>query len=160
MRLRLPRRLEDLPWEALYETKESFLSSSERFSVIRDFAEDLPPPPEWTGQGRPVGLLLVLPQGSGLDLVTERVRIEQRVAIQGDSVVLAVLEGQVTGDLLRERLRERKWDVVHFAGHAKTNEKGEVLIRLNGAERPSRSTGWRPRSSPRCSTAAESGSSS
>ena len=58
--------------------------------------------------------------------------------MQGNSVTLEVLEGQVTGDLLRERLRERKWDVVHFAGHAKTNDRGEVLVRLNSTEGPDR----------------------
>ncbi len=65
IRLKLPRRLEELPGEALYETKESFFSSSERFSIIRDTVEDLPSPSEWTGHGRPVGPLPVMPQGQG-----------------------------------------------------------------------------------------------
>ena len=65
IRLKLPRRLEELPWEALYETKESFFSSSERFSVIRDVAEDLPAPSEWTGQGRPWVCWWSCPRGRG-----------------------------------------------------------------------------------------------
>jgi hypothetical protein len=136
IRLRLPRRLEDLPWEALYETSVTFLSSSERFSIIREAAEDLPAPPAWSGQDRPVGMLVVMPQGTGLDLATEKARIEQRASVQGASLRLEVLEGLVTGDLLREKLRERSWDVVHFAGHARTNNGGEVEVRLNSADGP------------------------
>jgi CHAT domain/SIR2-like domain/TIR domain len=136
IRLKLPRRLEELPWEALYESTVSFFSSSERFSVIRGVPEDLPAPPPWTPQDRPVGLLLVMPQGSGLDLASEKSRIQQRADVQGPAVTVEVLEGQVTGDLLRERLRERRWDVVHFAGHAKTSDRGEVLVRLNSAGGP------------------------
>jgi hypothetical protein len=134
IRLRLPRRLDDLPWEALYDTQEGFLGTSQRFCVIRDVPEKLRDPPPWSGGERPVGILLVMPDGSGLDLDTEKARIQQRVRVQGDAVRLEVLDGWVTPDRLREALDRSGWDVVHFAGHARTNDRGEVLIRLNGSD--------------------------
>ena len=136
VRLRLPRRFDDLPWEALYDRREGFLGTSERFCVIRDLPEDLPSPPPRAGAGRPVGVLVVMPQGSGLDLATEKARIQQRAAVQETAVRVEVLENAVTPDSLRAALGRGGWDVVHFAGHAKTNDKNEVLIRLNGADDP------------------------
>ena len=137
VRLRLPRRLDDLPWEALYDAREGFLSTAGRFCIIRDVTEHLPPPPGRASKGEGIGILVVLPDGSGLDLSTEKARILQRAAPHGEAVRVKVLEGSVTPDILRKALEGGGWDVVHFGGHARTNDKGEVLIRLNGADGPS-----------------------
>ena len=138
VRLRLPRALNDLPWEALYDPLDSFLSTSERYCVIRD-VPDLPGPADQADAprgDRPVDLLIVLPAGSQLDLATERAWVQKRAGRQGDAVHVEVLEGKVTADTVREALERGKPDVVHFAGHARVSDKGEVQIRLNGGDEP------------------------
>jgi hypothetical protein len=134
VRLRLPKKLENLPWEALHSSRDGFLGTAERFSLIRDVPEDIPTQPQRDAEGRPVGVLVVMPRGSGLDLAAEKNRIEERLKPQGDRVRLRVLDGKVSPDDLREELGRGGWDVVHFAGHAQTNDQGEVLLRLNHAD--------------------------
>ena len=132
VRLRVPRELESLPWESLHDsTLEGFLATSERFSIIREVAEDLPPPPDRRAPGPPVGILLVLPEGSGLDLGRERELIARRAADRGPDVRLEVLDGRITPDRLAEAIGRGPWDIVHFGGHADTNPAGEVVLRLN-----------------------------
>jgi hypothetical protein len=136
-RLRMPPELEVLPWEALFNDAENyFLATRERFCVIRAGSSDArsrpfgpaPPPP---AVGHPPGILLVMPKGSGLDLARERRTILERTAALSDMVQVAVLDGTVTAKALGEQLRSRPWAVVHFAGHGRVNDRGEVELQLN-----------------------------
>ena len=69
VRLDRPRELEPLPWEALYN--KGFLATEERWCIIRETPEGLDPFEPWEDRGRPLGILLVMPEGSGLDLARE-----------------------------------------------------------------------------------------
>jgi hypothetical protein len=138
LRLSLPRELEDLPWEGLFDG--GFLATDERSCIIRETPEDLDPPVPWEGRGRPLGILLLMPGGTNLDLAGERELIMRWAAEQGEEAVrVEVMDGRVTPDRVRDAIRTGAWDVVHFAGHARANARGVVALRLNG-EAPS--DGW------------------
>jgi hypothetical protein len=133
-RIVIPPALEALPWETLYDSRLGFLATNQRFAIIRDMPEQLDRPEAWKGSGRPLRLLLVTPEGSGLDLGKERDFIMRRTAELGDAVEVGVLDGPVTVNRLRKTLSEKEWDVFHYAGHAQTTARGEVEIRLNSED--------------------------
>jgi hypothetical protein len=136
-RLKLPRELEALPWEALYNEPESyFLATREQFCIIRAGSSDARTRPFGKAPPRPVAgdppaVLLVLPKGSGLDLARELRTIQARTASLGGSVLVAILDGPVTPKVFSERVRSRPWAVVHFAGHGRVSASGAVEIQLN-----------------------------
>ena len=132
LRLILPRSLESLPWEAMYDADGGgFLATLERFCVIRGGSTSLDPAAPWSSKGRTPGILMVLPGGSGLDLSRERKAVLGRAATQGDAVRVSVLDGTVTLDRLRDEIRTGKWDIVHFAGHGRSGTGDVVELALN-----------------------------
>ena len=134
IRLCLPRALESLPWESLYDPAATFLATQERFCIIRDVPEDLDQPRSWAGTGRPLQMLLVMPEGSGLQVERERDLITRRVSELGDRVRVVSLEGRVTPNRLRKVLNSNTWDILHFAGHARSSPDEEVEVRLNSED--------------------------
>jgi hypothetical protein len=133
LRLALPRALEGLPWEALHDPDGGFLANREQYCVIRTGSRESAPAPEWGEAGRKPGVLLVLPSGSDLDLDRER-RIVADLVAASAGVRLEVLDGTVTLDRVDRRIREGTWDVVHFAGHGRSDEKGRVELLFNDEE--------------------------
>jgi CHAT domain-containing protein/SIR2-like protein len=140
IRLDVPGPLRYLPWECLYdETRASFLLNDPRVSLIRDTLDVEPPAARLAGTP-PIQMLAVIPQGSNLNVEKELHSLEVAVAKLGDAVVLSRLDGQVTPDRLGERMRERRWDVVHFIGHGDV-VGDEARIRLND-DNPEASDNW------------------
>jgi hypothetical protein len=134
IRLCLPRGLEALPWESLYDPSSTFLATQERFCIIRDAPDEFEPPRPWEDTGRPLRMLLVMPEGSGLQLERERDLLTRRLAALGDRICVVPLEGKVTPSRLRQTLAAAAWDILHFAGHARTSPDQEVEIRLNSED--------------------------
>jgi hypothetical protein len=136
LRLSLPKELESLPWEALYDEQETcFLGTRQQFCVIRSGTQRLgsahdPARPRPTSSGPP-GILLVMPRGSGLDLARERGCVLARIAAVNGAVRVEVLDGVVTLMALQERIQSRSCAIVHFAGHGRVNDRGEVELQLN-----------------------------
>ncbi|MCP4655078.1 MAG: CHAT domain-containing protein [bacterium] len=141
-RLTLPPELEALPWEALYHEREyGFLSCHPLHSVLRSppaAIEPPAPPPPLAGKLR---ILAVVPAGSGLDVEREWRNLDLAVERVRERVDLQKLAGQVTPDLLAEKLRDGPWDVVHFIGHGEHSPKGRTTIRLN-SEDPGEGEFW------------------
>jgi hypothetical protein len=132
LRLRLPTELESLPWEALFDAQEKmFVGTREQFCVIRTGARRFDPASPRPAGGSPPAVLVVLPKGSGLNLARERGSILTRVAATNGAVQVEVLDGVVTVKALRERIQSRPWAVVHYAGHGRVNDGGEVELQLN-----------------------------
>ena len=108
-----------------------FLSTLERFCVIRGGAGPLDAAAPWAARGRTPGVLLVLPGGSGLDLTRERKAVLRHAAPQGEALRVNVLDGTVTLDRLRDEIRTGLWDIVHFAGHGRSADGDVVELALN-----------------------------
>ncbi len=144
LRLVLPPALEDLPWEAMWDSDELSLATSSKASLVR-WPADVPAPAAPAASGRLTRLLVVIPAASQLQTSSEWERIRQSVAAVGEAIQLVTLDGQVTLNRLAQTLREG-WDVVHFIGHGRLDERGQVQLRLNpepGSD-PEADPGWVP----------------
>ena len=75
-----------------------------------------------------------MPEGSGLQVERERDLITRRVSELGDRVRVVSLEGRVTPNRLRKVLNSNTWDILHFAGHARSSPDEEVEVRLNSED--------------------------
>lgn len=130
-RLAVPPELEYLPWETLYDEKSrAFLSAHPRFCLMRDG-------PANSGGRRssgPLSVLVVIPEGSNLQVAYEWKNLQNAVAKLGPAIRLELLDGLVTPDRLATRLDEG-WDVLHFVGHGKVDGDQLVRIRLNDETR-------------------------
>ncbi|MES1245897.1 MAG: CHAT domain-containing protein [Acidobacteriota bacterium] len=131
-RLNLPAELEPLPWESLYHERDFGFVSSHRDHVILRLPPDVidapAAPPQITSALR---ILVVIPMGSGLGTDTEMHNLRVAVGSVGDSVLLDNLAGRVTPDALENRLRDGRWDVLHFIGHGELGDNGRTKVRLN-----------------------------
>ena len=108
LRLDLPAELRALPWECLYEEERApgFLLNEPGYSLVRDTPHvDLPEiPPKRT---LPVRMLVVIPQGSNLNVEKELHGLDVAVASSATPSIPRFCSGQVTPDRLcaPDRLR-------------------------------------------------------
>ena len=131
MRLRLcidPPALSALPWELAYDrTRDTFLATSSetpltRYINLHEPIDDLRTVP-------PVSVLVAIPDGSGLDVATERAIIEDALSELGDAVSVAVLEGSVTRSAISQALVAGQHHVFHFIGHGQfSNDDGYLVL--------------------------------
>ncbi len=123
--------VEHLPWEALHdEMTSSFLGTDLRYCLMRPPPRGCPPalkPPreEW-----PLRVLVVIPEGSGLQVQYEWNNLRSLARSLGDALHVEVVEGRVTPDRLLQELKAAPWDVLHYIGHGDVSEEG-IAIRLN-----------------------------
>lgn len=126
------RELESLPWEAMYDQDGGFLANQERFCIIRLGTHMICPARPWSDPGRPPGILLVIPTGSGLEMVArEQLAVLRRAEKLGAAIRVETLPGPVTHERMRDAIASGDWDVVHFAGHGRADEHGNVELQLN-----------------------------
>jgi CHAT domain/SIR2-like domain len=141
LRLDLPAELRHLPWECLYEEERApgFLLNDSAYTLVRDTQgfELTPAPPRRT---LPVRMLVVIPEGSGLNVEKELHGLDVAVAKLEEAINLSTLSGQVTPDRLRSKMDETPWDIVHFIGHGQVVD-GDALVRLND-ENPENADQW------------------
>jgi hypothetical protein len=131
IRLSLPADLETFPWEALYdERRRSFVAIEPGYSLLRD-GVDVRPPALADREARPLSVLAVIPEGSGLHIDHEWNNLRLAVGQLGDGIRLERLDGRITSARLLEKLRSRSWDVLHYVGHGEVGAEGTVRIRLN-----------------------------
>jgi CHAT domain/SIR2-like domain len=141
LRLDLPAELRHLPWECLYEEARGFgfLLNDPRYVLVRDT-----PAVETreiaARQSLPLRMLVVIPQGSQLNVDKELHGLDLAVSRLGDAIEYAVLQGEVTPDRLNDRINSERWDVVHFIGHGDVVDD-TVRVRLN-SEDPENPDQW------------------
>ncbi|MEK7785607.1 MAG: CHAT domain-containing protein, partial [Chloroflexota bacterium] len=130
LRLRIePPELSVLPWELLWlGTDLDPLSVSTRHVVTRYI--ELSAPVREMISPRPLRLLGIIPQGSGLNVEKEKKALEGAIAELGDSLQVLWLEGIVTIDRIREELGRTEYHLVHFIGHGAMKD-GQATLRLN-----------------------------
>jgi len=138
VRLRVPPDLDDLPWEAAYdETAGRFVGGHRRSSIIRDPWRDVGLAPVRTRSAQLVRMLVVVPTGSGLDVNTELRRMREALAPVMGAITGALhgagpreLHERATASELRRVLAEGRWDIVHFIGHGRVNDRDGTSLRL------------------------------
>lgn len=133
-RLRVPKKLEGLPWETLHDERQvGFLAGHERYCVVREPPESITPPQLPAREGGPLAVLVVIPTGSHLQVEHEWNNLKDAVAQlkEHKAIRLKRMDERVTPDQLYKQLSTRHWDVVHFIGHGELDPGGVARIRLN-----------------------------
>lgn len=123
--------LDDLPWEAVVDTKlNRFLAGEPRYAVVRTPPRDVVYP-AWprAHEGR-VRMLVVVPEGSGLQVGFERLNLD-RLAQSCGNFEVKVLGGKVTIEALDKKLDEEPWDILHYIGHGECTADGKMKITFN-----------------------------
>ena len=128
VKLDVPEDLQSLPWESLYDSTLRAISCHQKISLIH--CRSLGVATAAPNKTDRLGILVVIPEGSGLDVNKEWENLRISVAKLGNAVEVVPLRGQVTPDVFSKRLRSRTWNVVHFIGHGRLNDS-YVEIRLN-----------------------------
>ncbi|MEK7327209.1 MAG: CHAT domain-containing protein, partial [Chloroflexota bacterium] len=112
----VPDELNVLPWElARLSANEDPLCVSSQNAITR-YLEMKVPERDLTTV-KPLRMLGVIPQGSGLNVEKEKDALDKAVAGLGESLQLTWLEGAVTTDRVRDALGEADYHIIHFIGH-------------------------------------------
>lgn len=141
LRLDVPADLRHLPWECLYEEARGFgfLLNDPRYVLVRD-TPGIEPREIAPRQALPLRMLVVIPQGSQLNVAKELHGLDLAVSKLGAAIEFSVLQGEVTPDRLNDRVNAEPWDVVHFIGHGDVVDD-TVRVRLN-SEDPENPDQW------------------
>jgi hypothetical protein len=107
-----------LPWELLYDPERGeFLALSQSSPVVRGVAQRQPQAPfAVDGPLRILALAASPASLRSLDIVAERARLEQAVALTDGAVELVWVAGATWRDL-QDSLLRGPWHVFHFIGH-------------------------------------------
>jgi hypothetical protein len=128
-----PPELSSLPWEFVYDPKQSYLGLSSRTPLVR--YPDVPHPIERLKVTPPLRILGMVASPRGLpqlDVGHERRRVEEALrGLQAMTLVeLTWLEGQ-TWRHLQWAMRRGPWHVLHFIGHGgfdPETEEGAIAL--------------------------------
>ncbi len=127
-------QLKLLPWECLYfddyEGGAGFLSCHPDYAVVRAPLRGTSAPIEPLTVKDKLRILVVIPEGSGLDVDREWRQLDTAIERVREQVDLKRLSGHVTPDVLADKLRAERWDVVHFIGHGQADGV-RTTVRLN-----------------------------
>ena len=131
MRIRLmltPPEVAALPWEFLYDQRSKcFLSTSGKTPVTRYIK--LFEPIRSLKITPPVKVLVLIPEGSGLDVEKEK-RIISEALADLETTQISMLEGKVTRSGISRALVEQEYHILHFIGHG-TFEKDQGYLVIN-----------------------------
>lgn len=130
VRIRLmitPPEIAALPWEVLYDQRNKcFLSTSGKTPLTRYVR--LFEPIKSLKIHPPVRVLVLIPEGSGLDVEKEKSIIREALG-KLDAVSIKILEGRVTRSAISAALVEERYHILHFIGHGVfESEQGYLVI--------------------------------
>jgi hypothetical protein len=132
VRLRLwisPPELHGLPWELarMSPDDEPLAISTDhtlaRYLEVSSAERDLT-------TVKPIRMLGIIPQGSGLDVEKEKEALTGAVSRLGEAVQLKWLEGIVNTERVRDELGEAEYHILHFIGHG-TFKNDVASLQLN-----------------------------
>jgi CHASE2 domain-containing sensor protein len=132
VRLRIePPKLAALPWELLYDrfadrffatsTETPLVRYTELRKVIRELKVQLP-----------VRMLVVAPEGSGLDARTETANLFQAIKGLEEQIKTKLLDKGVTYTAIRDLLRDEEFHLLHFIGHGEFLNDHPLLVLDDG----------------------------
>jgi CHASE2 domain-containing sensor protein len=130
VRIRLmisPPEIAALPWEVLYdERSKCFLSTSGKTPLTRYIR--LFEPIKSLKIHPPVRVLVLIPEGSGLDVDKEKAILRKALG-ELETVSITILEGRVTRAGISAALVEERYHILHFIGHGVfESEQGSLVI--------------------------------
>ena len=106
--------LNGLPWEFMQLGDDPIATSKytvlTRYIEMEEMVKDVAAP-------KPLRMLGIIPAGSGLDTEKEKAALDKALAELGKSLELTWLEGKVTKDMIRDKLGEAEFHMIHFIGH-------------------------------------------
>lgn len=137
MRIRLkisPPEIAALPWEVLYDqSTRCFLSTSGKMPLTRYIQLD--EPIKALKIEPPVKVLVLIPEGSGLEVGKEKAIITEALG-ELEPVEIRVLEGKVTRSAISRTLVEEQYHILHFIGHGIfESNQGYLVINSEQEER-------------------------
>lgn len=143
IRLRIvPPELSVIPWELLFDG-DRFLATSTKTPLTR-FIE-LRAPIKELKTTLPIKVLLVIPEGSGLDTAAETHSVMTALKDLGEDVQYHVLDKKVTRQAIRDALKENPYHIFHFIGHGSYNENHHGCLALNAEDKEgAKKTSLRP----------------
>jgi CHASE2 domain-containing sensor protein len=132
IRLRIePPKLAALPWELLYyQSGKCFLAVSTETPVVRYI--ELPQVVPELQANLPLRMLVVAPQGSGLEADKEIENLSQAIREMEKQVTTRVLDKGVTYGAVRDALRDEEFHVLHFIGHGEFLNDLPLLVLDDG----------------------------
>jgi tetratricopeptide (TPR) repeat protein len=117
LRLRIqPPELVVLPWELLYSPERHVFLSTWLETPISHYLDLLEPVRNVACPGT-LNMLVVIPQNSGLDTAAERAMLETLERKLGGKISVDFLPGLATSAAIRAALREKPYNIFHYAGH-------------------------------------------
>jgi hypothetical protein len=128
----LERQVDRLPWEALHDERgRGFFCANPRFCILRAPSEDTPEVELKPPEGAAIRMLVVIPEGSNLQVQHEWSNLQTLVSKLGGALEAVPLMGRVTPDRLEAAVKQGPWDILHFIGHGEFDESDGVTVRLN-----------------------------
>lgn len=130
----IPPEISALPWELIYDPlQDCFLATSVKSPLVRYV--HLPAPIRELKVEPPVKVLIVIPEGSGLDVSKEIGIIKQALTALQGALVFKIIEGRATTARIFSELNADRYHIFHFIGHgAFQNDEGYLLINSEAGE--------------------------
>lgn len=118
------RILRQLPWH-LWDLFEHYPLAEVVLS-----APEYQPPKKWSAKNAngKVRILAILGNSQGIDIEKDRAFLEQ---LSAQAEIEFLVEPQP--EELNDQLWEKGWDILFFAGHSSSEEKGQILLNQNDA---------------------------
>ncbi len=140
LRLSLPRELQQLPWEALYNEQYSgFVSTHPNYCIVRETLDAEPyegiPLKQMPITQLPLRMLVVIPEGSGLNVEQEWHNLQHVCDRYPKNIKPERLDGRVTPERLAAQLQRKVFNIVHFIGHGEVTGEDTFTIRMNDPRR-------------------------
>lgn len=121
-----------LPWEFLYwPNRDRFLGTSVQCPLVRYL--EIFAPISNLEVSLPLGMLVVIPDSTDLDVAEEKASLLQTLAGLEDRVELSFLEGTVTATKISDALLEGRFHLFHFIGHGEF-DGDRAFLRLNAED--------------------------
>ncbi len=122
LRLSLDDRLVHIPWELLYDGKQ-FLCRRFCMGRLVTTGRKLPDL-QYRKMTQPLNMLIIAdPEKNLTGAYTEGTTIRDYMDQQGEAVRTTLLSGNVSVDMIREKLRN--FDLIHFAGHVNYHQDNQ-----------------------------------
>jgi CHASE2 domain-containing sensor protein len=131
IRLRIePPEIAALPWEQIYDaSRECFLATSKETLLVR--YTELSKPIRSLQTALPIRILILIPEGSGLDVEAEKDKVLEALASLNNAIETEVLQGRVTSASISQALVRKQFHILHFIGHGGFRDNVGCLV-LNG----------------------------
>jgi|GEM_PF-2046651 len=134
IRLEIPDECRSFPWESLHDRRISSLGLAEepRYCVVHHPPAEARIAAYEPCDGSKLSMLILAPENTQLDVSREINAIREIAAKRGITPV--EMRTRVTATEIYRKLRNGRWDIVHYVGHGEVNAQGRLDIVLNAGD--------------------------